>query len=418
MNVGTMTLVGSNSATGGSATNVSNGTYTNVNILSGNIGGIIISNNYAGVQPVFNLLEWGGDPTDTHDSAAALNGCLTANATTSGLGGYPVYIPNGEYMIKSDINIPTNTLSGGNINLTMFGDGEANSRLDFQLSASSTNIACLNLYYQGFSYFHDFYIDNSSSGGLSEHELLFDNNCRLQLSRVEFEGFDTCSNLIVLGGPTGGSQFQGYPSAIYDCYLDGGSNANLVCQQAVNGLTVEGCDFHGTMGTHIFLNDPSTGKDQYCHIFADIFEGTNPNTNSIYINNAWSTFIGFCGFDDNGTSNQCNIYYGAKGVLGTEIGNFFSAPASWTDNSTVGVVNGNQYCGNTHWNTSYGGVGGGIFLGPYDQFSGSNAVVNGQYSMKTNGPPPAPIAGQGFLWTSNNVLYFVTAVKTNYVCGP
>lgn len=45
------------------------------------------------------------------------------------------------------------------------------------------------------------------------------------------------------------------------------------------------------------------------------------------------------------------------------------------------------------------------------------AAAAGTITLTTNGPPPA-VPGAGILWNSNNVLYWVTTLHTNYVSGP
>jgi hypothetical protein len=134
--VGTLVLTGFGTSTGGTVGNVqlSNGTTTlsigNVvtsfqgsseNSPSARSGAVTLTagdvTSALSAGNIYNLIDYGGDPTGANDSSTALGNCITAAASApSGIGGL-VYIPSGSYLLTSPVSVSSSN------NISIKGDG-------------------------------------------------------------------------------------------------------------------------------------------------------------------------------------------------------------------------------------------------------------------------------------------------------
>jgi hypothetical protein len=350
------------------------GSGTNIHI---NANGSI---NAFNILVVFNILEYGADPTGSADSGLAVSNAFIA---CSNNGGGIVYAPAGTYKMLECVHIPyiTNTQIG----YRLTGDGEGSTSFAFATTPKANDVADIEARGYGNVILDNFSIGNNlSSGAGASLPHVRIGSAQHHIHDVYFGCGASPSTLqtnIVLGGtnvnstgPSSNSYFGGYVGVIDHCTFSCPACAVLGLA-AVNGEVIENNYFNGgpyqtvctayimfTIGAWycsicnntfemgnfrygIWINAINSYTSQYNHIYANGMDDTSTNTLAgLYLGSQTRFNTSALNFGGLGTtspfvvdSGMGNICLDAQGL--TNLNNKLYYTAAFGQNSIVGVSN-------------------------------------------------------------------------------
>jgi hypothetical protein len=424
VNVGTMTLVGSNSATGGSATNVSGGSFTNVTMYD------------SSAMFTFDVTQFGATGNGSTDDSAAVQKA----ANLAGAYGGTVYFPNPTNGL-ADYAIGTNVYFSGNVRVT--GDW---CLIHYSGGTNSSN----NNPWNGTNAMWNF--EQGSGGNFMELDhlqfynynnempFIFDNNAQPHIHDCKFglQGGLVYAD-VILGGTNVATQFQGYPGVIDGNCVFSGAFIGCLLQVSANSITIRDSDFKiGQYGVSNICNGVNFSNGIAIAVFCntitapyqladgDILDGDtvemNVSSYGVYGQGMADTTISNIKFFDNGNNFLWDVYEGTNTYRNAVVHNMLS---TYNGNSStqgglldIGIKNtllGPQFIGNYDDNpgsglpTTY----------PTNQTNElQSAWILSQFMISTNADNQAPAVGYGNLVCSNYDLYWVTPTTTNKIAGP
>jgi len=185
---------------------------------------------------IFNVVDYGADPSGTTDSAGAINSAFLAAFNPP--YGNTVYFPPGNYLVESTITVAWDGTHGVNV-LGASGSGSGISNINYQPRPGNNTdgTACFAIIGMNWSYWQGIGV-NLGGNGTSANQVAFDfqvtssklgqGNNLMQCCNVNMQG---------TGGGHIGFRFSQYNSGSPNPYVDQGSN--------ISGTTLLNCTING-----------------------------------------------------------------------------------------------------------------------------------------------------------------------------